>query len=281
VTIPKLFNLEDTKNAKPFLRWAGGKSWLIKYFSDLFPALKYANYHEPFLGGAALFFFLEQQQVSYLSDLNAELIDTYVAVKEDVEKVISELKKFSNCREDYYKIRDSKFRNDFKNAAKFIYLNQTSFNGIYRVNLKGVYNVPYGFRKKNFFEPENLRIVSLKLKQSIIQNSDFNIVKSNLKKGDLVFLDPPYTVTHNNNGFIKYNQKLFSLEDQYRLSSLIDYIEKRKAFYILTNAAHSKVEEIFEKGHKKIILKRASLIGGINSKRGYFSEVIFSNLNCS
>lgn len=279
--IPKLFNIEDTKIAKPFLRWAGGKSWLIKYFPDLFPNLKYANYHEPFLGGAALFFFLDQQQISYLSDLNSELIDTYLAIKEDVEKVISELKGFSNSKEDYYKIRDSKFRNNFKNAAKFIYLNQTSFNGIYRVNLKGLYNVPYGFRKKNFFEPENLRLVSLKLQHSIIQNSDFNIVKSNLKKGDLVFLDPPYTVTHNNNGFIKYNQKLFSLEDQYRLSSLLDYIERKKAFYILTNAAHSKVEEIFEKGHKKIILKRASLIGGINAKRGYYSEVIFSNLNCS
>jgi DNA adenine methylase len=279
--MPKLFNLEDKINAKPFLRWAGGKTWLLKHFHNLFPDLNYQNYHEPFLGSAALFFFLEHENISYLSDLNSELIDTYLAIKDDVERVISQLKKFSNCEEEYYKIRDSKFKNDFKKAAKFIYLNQTSFNGIYRVNLKGIYNVPYGYRKKNFLEAENLRIVSLRLQRSIIQKSDFNIVKSNLKKGDLVFLDPPYTVTHNNNGFIKYNQKLFSLEDQYRLSSLIDFIEKKNAFYILTNAAHSKVEEIFEKGHKKIILKRASLIGGTNAKRGYYSEVIFSNLNRS
>ena len=275
-----LFYTEDTTSAKPFLRWAGGKSWLLKHFDNLFPALKYSNYHEPFLGSAALFFHLRNEKYSYLSDLNSELIETYLAVKEDVERVIVELKKFTNSKDDYYKIRDAKFRSDFKSAARFIYLNQTSFNGIYRVNLNGVYNVPYGFRSKNFFEPENLRIVSSRLQNSIINNSDFDLIKTNLKKGDLVFLDPPYTVTHNNNGFIKYNQKLFSLDDQYRLSSLIDFIQKKQAYYILTNAAHSKVEEIFEKGHDKIILKRASLIGGLNAKRGYYSEVIFSNLKC-
>jgi DNA adenine methylase len=279
--IPKLFHTEDAENVKPFLRWAGGKTWLIKHFHNLFPGLKYSSYHEPFLGSGALFFFLQHKKTAYLSDLNPELIDTYFALKEDIEKVISELKKFKNTKEEYYKIRDLKFKRDFKNAARFIYLNQTSFNGIYRVNLKGIYNVPYGFRRKNFFEPENLRIVSMRLQNAVLKNSDFSVVKLHLKKGDLVFLDPPYTVTHNNNGFIKYNQKLFSLDDQYRLSALIDFIEKKQAYYILTNAAHSKVEEIFEKGHRKIILKRASLIGGINAKRGHYSELIFSNLNCS
>ena len=278
--IRKLFNKDDHKNVKPFLRWAGGKTWLLKYFHTLFPSLKFSNYHEPFLGSGALFFFLQHEKISYLSDLNTELIDTYSAVKEDVQKVISELRKFKNTKEDYYKIRNSNFKNDFKNAAKFIYLNQTSFNGIYRVNLEGKYNVPYGFRSKNFFEPENLRIVSLHLQSCIISASDFNIVRSNLKKGDLVFLDPPYTVTHNNNGFIKYNQKLFSLEDQFRLSSTIDWIDKTGAYYILTNAAHSKIEEIFGRGDQKLIIKRASLVAAAKDKRGYYSEMIFSNLNC-
>ena len=238
----KLFEgniLEKSLKVRPFLRWAGGKTWLLKHFHILFPNAKFKNYHEPFLGSAALFFFLRNKNASFLSDLNSELIDTYSSVQQGVEKVIAELKNFTNTKEDYYKIRSKIFKSDYKNAAKFIYLNQTSYNGIYRVNLNGIYNVPYGFRTKNFFEPENLRTVSSHLKNAIIKVSDFEIVKSHLKKGDLVFLDPPYTVTHNNNGFVKYNQKLFSLDDQYRLKALIDYIVKKQAYYILTNAAHS------------------------------------------
>ncbi len=265
-------------SARPFLRWAGGKTWLLKYFNSLAPNISFKNYHEPFLGSAALFLFLQPEKKSYLSDLNSELIETYICVRDEIENVITELSKFKNTQLDYYKVRESKFRSDYKRAARFIYLNQTSFNGIYRVNLNGIYNVPFGFRTKNFYEPENLRNVSHSLKKATFKVGDFDIVKKTIKKGDFVFLDPPYTVTHNNNGFIKYNQKLFSLEDQYRLSSLIDCIKEKEAYYLLTNAAHKKVEEIFEKGDSKHYLERASLIGGLNAKRGYYSEVLFTNL---
>ncbi|HLA58513.1 MAG TPA: Dam family site-specific DNA-(adenine-N6)-methyltransferase [Puia sp.] len=268
----------DLASPKPFLRWAGGKTWLLKHVEEFLIDLKIKNYHEPFLGSGAIYFHFESTPKAYLSDLNGELIETYLAIQQEVEKVISELKKFKNTEREYYKIRSTQFRSDYKKAARFIYLNQTSFNGIYRVNLKGEYNVPYGFRKKNFLEPENLRLASATLKNAKIYNRDFDFVKKNVKKGDLVFLDPPYTVTHNNNGFIKYNQKLFSIDDQYRLSNLIDFIDSIGAFYVLTNAAHSKIEKIFEKGHKKIHYKRASLIGGTNAKRGFFSEVLFSNI---
>jgi len=271
-------NSTDNLMARPFLRWAGGKSWLLKHLKDLAPNLNFKNYHEPFLGGAALFLFLQPQKKSYLSDLNSELIETYIAVRDDIENVISELKKFKNTQEAYYKIRNSNYKSDYKRAARFIYLNQTSFNGIYRVNLDGVYNVPYGFRSKNFFEPENLIAVSENLKKSILKTGDFEIFKSKIQKNDFVFIDPPYTVTHNSNGFIKYNQKLFSLEDQYRLSSLVDYIKEKGAYYLLTNAAHQKIEEIFEKKDTKHLLKRASLIGGLKAKRGHYEEVIFTNL---
>ena len=104
------------------------------------------------------------------------------------------------------------------------------------------------------------------------------ILKPNIKKRDLIFLDPPYTVSHNLNGFIKYNQKLFSLEDQYRLSSLIDFIKSKGAYYILTNAAHSKIAEIFDKSDKMFKFSRANLIGGINAQRGKTHEYIFTNL---
>lgn len=216
---------------------------------------------------------------SYLSDLNAELIDTYVALRNDVEKVISELKKFKNTSEEYYKVRGASYKTEFKRAAKFIYLNQTSFNGIYRVNLKGEYNVPYGYRSVSIYNADNLRITSKLLENATIKTDDFSIVTKNVKRNDLVFLDPPYTVNHNNNGFIKYNQKLFSLEDQYRLSDVISEIKSKGAFYILTNAAHKTVEKIFEKGDNKVKLKRASLIGGVNATRGNFEELIFTNVD--
>ena len=267
-----------TSQAKPFLRWAGGKKWLLKDLDKFLPKSGFNNYHEPFLGGGAVFFYLKPENQSYLSDLNNELIDTYQYVRDDVEDVINELKKFKNTEACYYNVRSKKYRKESKKAARFIFLNQTSFNGIYRVNLKGEYNVPFGYRKKDFFEPENLRLVSDTLKNTSLISGDFTNSLDKIDKGDLVFLDPPYTITHNNNGFFKYNQKLFSERNQYELSEMIDAIKKKGAYYILTNAAHFKVKEIFDKGDKIVKLKRASLIGGINAKRGKYSEYVFTNI---
>lgn len=264
--------------AKPFLRWAGGKSWILKHLPTIFHDKPFGDYHEPFLGGGAVFMNLRPPNQSFLSDLNEELINTYIAVREDVEKVITELKKFQNTSEVYYSVRNANYRSDYRKAARFIFLNQTSFNGIYRVNLNGQYNVPYGYRKTQIYDTDQLRSMSRLLANAIISTQDFAVVTKNVKKNDLVFLDPPYTVTHNNNGFIKYNQKLFSLEDQYRLSDVIDQIKSKKAYYILTNAAHKTVEEIFEKGDFKIKLKRPSLIGGLNASRGHYEELLFTNM---
>ncbi|HEY9222422.1 MAG TPA: Dam family site-specific DNA-(adenine-N6)-methyltransferase [Lutibacter sp.] len=262
---------------KPFLRWAGGKKWLKKEIDNLLPKQEFNNYHEPFLGGGAIFFHLNPINISYLNDLNKELIDTYEAIKYDVDGVIEELRKFKNTEDCYYEVRSKKYRTDFKKAARFIYLNQTSFNGIYRVNLKGEYNVPFGYRKKDFLDTETLISASERLKNVRLSNQDFSERIDAINKNDLIFLDPPYTITHNNNGFFKYNQKLFSEKDQYVLSEMIDEIKRKEAFYILTNAAHFKVKEIFDKGDKILELKRASLIGGTNAKRGKYSEYIFTN----
>ena len=269
---------DNTINCKPFLRWAGGKRWLLKDLKKYLPNEGYNQYHEPFLGGASIFFHL-QPNLSYLSDLNTELIETYQHIKENVNEIIEELSKFKNTEVFYYKIRETKFRSDIKRAARFVFLNQTSFNGIYRVNLKGKYNVPFGYRKKNFFEPENLKLVSNVLSNTNLNNCDFVDTLENIQENDLVFLDPPYTVTHNNNGFIKYNDKLFDLKAQFKLSEYIDEIKRKKAHYILTNAAHIEIENIFKKeGDSMYELKRASLIGGKNAKRGSYSEYIFTNV---
>lgn len=264
--------------AKPFLRWAGGKTWLIKHLKKL-KINSFNNYHEGFLGGASTFLHLNPRRKSFLSDLNQDLINTYKAVKDSPREVINCLRTFNNSEEDYYRIRERIYESASELAARFIYLNQTSFNGIYRVNLKGVYNVPYGFRKKDFLDEQAIYRASNCLQSAELVASDFDVIRDNLRPRDLVFLDPPYTVSHNHNGFIKYNEKLFSLEDQYRLQSLIDFIRSNNAYYILTNAAHEKVKEIFENEDYIYKFSRASLIGGINAERGHTEEYIFSNVN--
>jgi len=263
---------------KPFLRWAGGKSWLIKYIAEYLPKDGYNSYHEPFLGGASIFFHLDPKE-AFLSDLNKDLIDTYLEIKTNVESVIDKLRSFENTEEFYYNIRHQHFQESAKKAAQFIYLNQTSFNGIYRVNLKGIYNVPFGYRTKDFFEPDVLRNANKALANAELTHADFSKSIDNIKRNDLVFLDPPYTVTHNNNGFIKYNKNLFDLNSQYALSSYIDKVKEKGAYYILTNAAHHQIEEIFKKDNDKILhLDRASLIGGKNAKRGNYAELIITNI---
>ena len=272
----EIISKESVIGIKPFLRWAGGKTWLLKHLGNI-KQTKYGNYHEAFLGGAATYFYLQPLAHSYLSDLNGELIETYQAIKDNANAVIEKLKTFKNTEDDYYEIRSINYKLSQDRAARFIYLNQTSYNGIYRVNLKGKYNVPYGFRTKGFIDETNLLTAQKALINTTILHCDFYSILENVHPGDLVFLDPPYTVSHNNNGFIEYNEKIFSLDDQIRLARLIDEIKQRDAYYILTNAAHKTIEEIFEKGDRKIEYSRASLIGGLNSKRGQTNEFVFTN----
>lgn len=273
-----MINLEK-QQFSPFLRWAGGKSWFVKHIHKYLPKDGFNSYHEPFLGGGSIFFNLTPKS-AYLSDLNKELISTYKEIRDNVEGVINELKHFKNTEDYYYFIRDDKeFSNSVGKAAKFIYLNQTSFNGIYRVNLKDKYNVPYGFRSKNFFQPDNLRLASVALRGTNLFTADFNNIIANVKEGDLVFLDPPYTVSHYNNGFIKYNSKLFCESDQIKLSKFIQNIKELGAYYILTNADHQQVYEIFKiNGDRTESEKRASLIGGKSAERGIYKEAIFTNV---
>lgn len=145
----------ETKVAKPFLRWAGGKRWLKKDIDLLVNINSYESYHEPFIGGGAILFHLKPNN-AFISDTNKELIDTYLAIKEEPKFVIENLKNFDKDKEAYYLIRSQKFENRFEKASQFIYLNQMSFNGIYRVNAKGGYNVPYGSRDKYEFDFENI-----------------------------------------------------------------------------------------------------------------------------
>jgi len=265
------------KQAKPFLRWAGGKRWLLSQLESMVDIDQFNSYHEPFIGGGSVFFKFAPE-ISFISDSNEWLIDTYNSIKENPQEIIKYLDKFKKDKEHYYKIRKINYTNQFKRSAQFIYLNQMSFNGIFRVNLSGKYNVPYGNREKYNFDYENIISVSSALQNTQISHSDFSKTIENVKEGDLVFLDPPYTITHNLNGFIQYNQKIFSLEDQYKLAEMIQEIKRKGAFYILTNAAHKKVKEIFDDTDTLLEISRASVIGGKGAKRGKYSEYLFTNI---
>lgn len=263
----------------PFLRWAGGKRWLINEVNELIEGYNFKNYYEPFLGSASIFFNINASfNKVFLNDLNKDLIETYQEVKNNVNEVIKFLKQLPNNETFYYDFRKKHFKNKSKKAAQFIYLNHTSYNGIYRVNRNGEYNVPYGYIKNYVVDEKSLNECSQKLKNANLSSGDFYRLIDLIQEGDLIFLDPPYTVSHNNNGFIEYNKNLFSLEDQIRLSDFIDKIKEKKAYYILTNAAHKKIDEIFEKGDYKYVLNRSSTIGGRNAKRGQIEEYLFTNI---
>lgn len=264
-------------NLKPFLRWAGGKTWLIKYLSNYLPSSGFNTYHEPFLGGGSVFFSLQPQK-AILSDLNQELIGTYLQVKDNVEDVIKHLSNFSNTSINYYQVRGTNYDSETQKAAKFIYLNQTSFNGIYRVNLKGEYNVPFGYRNKDFLDTKALRAASEALKNVELLHVDFVETLNNIKEGDLVFIDPPYTVAHENNGFVKYNQNIFAWEDQERLNNYIKSVTEKGAYFIMTNAAHKSIEELYSDIGESIKLQRASLIGGKGALRTLYNELLYSNI---
>jgi DNA adenine methylase len=270
--------LQEIKPAKPFLRWAGGKKWFVKQLNANLLPTRFNNYHEPFLGGGSMFFNIKCSNLSFLSDSNAELVNAYCSVRDNVEGVIGELKKMSNTKEEYYAIRSKKYSNETKRAAQFIFLNKTSFNGIYRVNRDGFYNVPYGYRlNTDYVEEDNLRRVKLKLTNSIISCLDFEEALRNVKRNDFIFIDPPYTVAHEKNGFIEYNQKIFTLDDQYRLANVLRRLNKIGAYYLVTNAYHVKIKEVYAGTGTFQCFERNSLIGGKNAKREAIKEYVIKN----
>jgi DNA adenine methylase len=263
----------EIKNIPPLVKWAGGKRNVVNFILPLLPPC-FNHYFEPFLGGGALFFAL-QPPVAYLSDRNAELINAYSQVREYPAAVIRELSKLPNSEKDYYKIRASKPRTGSARAARLIYLVTLAFNGIYRVNLKGQFNVPYGWKSHlPTCDPEHLKRCSKMLASAEISHGDFEAAVTHAKKGDLVYLDPPYTVAHGNNGFVKYNAKIFSWEDQIRLAKVAHDLVKRKCRVIVSNAHHSSILKLYSDFNLRII-ERESVIAASSMFRRRIHECIF------
>lgn len=262
---------------QPFLKWAGGKRWLTEKHLSLFPK-EFGRYYEPFLGSGAVFFSLSPSS-AVLSDLNKELIDTYLAIKSDWEAVREQLKIHhrKHSSEHYYKVRASKPIHPHTKAAKFIYLNRTCWNGLYRVNLKGEFNVPIGTKQNVLLDDDNFEQLSNFLLKAEIVSCDFESTIDRAASGDLIFADPPYTVKHNLNGFVKYNEKIFSWEDQERLSSALKRASERGCLVVSTNAYHPAVKELYAEGFELRAMNRSSVIAASSNFRGVYEELLVTN----
>ncbi|NVM63218.1 DNA adenine methylase [Mucilaginibacter sp. SG538B] len=264
------------KKVLPFLKWAGGKRWLTNNLLQYLPNT-YNRYFEPFLGSGAVFFSLQPKQ-AVLSDVNHPLIKTYNAIKEDYKMVNNLLIQHSerHSNEYYYEIRDTDYSDQFQQAARFIYLNRTCFNAIYRVNKNGKFNVPRGSKNNVILDSDDFESVSRCLKSADIKHSDFECIIGQAMAGDLIYVDPPYTVKHNNNGFVKYNEKMFTWQDQERLSVSLFEAQKRGAHIVMSNADHASIRELYSNNSKITALQRSSVIASDPINRGQYSELIIS-----
>jgi len=260
---------------QPFLKWPGGKRALLKHILPLMPK-EYSRYFEPFAGGAALLFNL-CPLTAVLSDRNADLINCYEQVRDHPKAIIKHLGKMKNNEKEYYRIRDSSPTTRIGRASRLIYLTTLSFNGIYRENTKGQFNVPYGHKiNLNPCNVEKIGSASSALKNAILLCEDFRISLASAKKGDFIYLDPPYTVAHGNNGFLKYNDKIFSWNDQVRLADTARELAQKGCKVIISNADHKSIHELY-KGFNLKVIQRASVIAASSSKRRLISECLIFN----
>lgn len=263
--------------AKPFLKWVGGKTWIADRILSFVPQ-DYACYFEPFLGSGAVFFSIADGHPSFLSDVNADLINTFRQIRENCPKIIDFLKGYKNTERNYYQVRSSIPKSPIEQGARFIFLNRTCYNGVYRVNRQGQFNVPYCHdRLVKIFEEDNLHMASKALNNSVLEVCDFEEILDKVRKKDLIFLDPPYTVAHGDNGFIEYNQKLFSWKDQERLASFVNRLNSKGAYYLLTNAKHDSIYSLYSHLGKGFELQRKNTITSYINLRGKTLEYLFTN----
>jgi len=258
--------------AQPILKWAGGKRWLVRQSPEIFPE-KFEKYVEPFLGGGAVFFHLMPKQ-ALLSDLNRDLIEMYQAIKTDWESVLTNLVEHQkhHCKEYYYSQRAIVPENISERAARLLYLNRTCWNGLYRVNMKGGFNVPIGTKNTVILETDDFENLSTVLSRVDLQVSDFEKSIDSAQKDDFVFVDPPYTVKHNMNGFIQYNENLFKWEDQVRLASSVERAANRGAKVLVLNAHHDSIKALYQQ-FDMITLSRSNVLSGKSEFRGKFQEL--------
>ena len=285
-----LYKKYTDEKPKPFVKWVGGKRQLLKQFrsDNLYPPFafnpKKATYFEPFAGGGAMFFDLLPEK-AVLSDMNEELVITYNVIKNDTEALIKKLKEHQkkNNKEYFLKIRAQVAEKLSKvdRAARFIYLNRTGFNGLYRVNRSGQFNVPFGDNRNPLIcDEENLRKAHSAMKNTSILHQDYKKVLEKAKKGDFIYFDPPYYPVSKTAAFTNYTKEGFLEKEQEELRDVFVKLHKRGCYVMLSNSDTPFINKLYSKLDKKIVIKKVFAGRAINSKgsgRGKIKEVVVIN----
>lgn len=267
-----------TKKAKPFLKWAGGKRQLVEKLSERIPNEISGTYYEPFLGGGALYFYLQPKKAK-LSDSNAELINVYQVVRDNVESLIDHLAVHRNNEKYYYDTRavDPDSLDTIERASRTIFLNRTCFNGLYRVNRKGFFNVPYGKKKGDFtFDAENLRLASSSLANADIYVQDYKDSLKGVRKNDFVYLDPPYYPVGGFSDFQRYTKECFSEHDHDDLFGIFDRLSNRDVSIIQSNSNTDFIKDKYGKYQIEVIDAKR-LISSKAESRNSKDVIIYSS----
>ena len=265
----------------PIVKWVGGKRQLMFELLKNMPET-YNRYFEPFIGGGALFFELQPQN-GYISDMNEELINLYSVVRDDVYELIEDLNKHKVSKEYFLKIRNldrtEKYNklSDIQKASRFIYLNRTCFNGMYRVNSQGQFNVPFGnYKNPRIVDAENLVNCSKLLKNTEIYCADFSEILNKVQKGDFVYFDPPYVPLNETSSFTSYTKDGFDLDMQFKLRDVCDELDSMGVMFMLSNSDTKLVNELYSNYEiKKVFASRA--INANGNGRGKITEVLVRN----
>ena len=267
----------------PILKWAGGKRSLIPNILGLFPVdFKNCVYHEPFFGGGAVFFKIRPRSGS-INDVNSRLINFYLVVRDKPEELVSQARRYTYDEGSYYLLRD-RFNqsglSDVEDAALLLYLNKTAFNGLYRVNSKGEFNVPFGRYKNPTIVPERrIRVASRILKKVEIFNEDFSYVLDYAKEGALCYLDPPYQPVSETANFTSYSSEKFDLNEQRRLRDLCVELDERQVLFVLSNSYAEPVLDLYKETKFQIkIIQAKRAISSKASTRGPINEVLITNI---
>ncbi len=263
-------------DTKPVLKWAGGKSGLLSKLFKYFPR-DFDRFIEPFVGGGAVFFSFSTTCPAIINDTNTELIELYEVIRDSPESLMEELDKLSRKYSEpfYYKLRKENFEDKVKRSARMVFLNKTGFNGLYRLNSKGEFNVPFGKRVKcpALYKKENFLAVSERLQNVEILNLDFEQVMRLAKEGDFIYCDPPYHPISPTSTFTSYTAMGFTKAEQARLKSASEEAVKRGAVVAVSNSSANAILNLYSDWAVKTLSARRA----INSKgnlRGEINEVL-------
>ncbi|MEM9137622.1 MAG: DNA adenine methylase [Cyanobacteria bacterium P01_F01_bin.42] len=272
---------EATANARPFLKWVGGKTQLLSVLERRMPT-RYGRYFEPFIGGGALFFYLRPSQ-AVLSDVNEALILTYRVIRDRVEDLIHDLAKHRYEQEYYYEIRAVDRSPSFQDwsevskASRLIYLNKCCFNGLYRVNSRGEFNVPFGrYKSPNFLDKQNLRACGRSLQDVELRVSHFSAIESQVRSGDFVYFDPPYAPVSATSNFTSYSKAGFDLMEQIALRDLCQRLDAKGVHFMVSNSSAPLILDIYQAFNVESVMASRT-VNSLSSKRGKVPEVIITN----